>query len=39
MTACPWLSVVTGMEYCIDNELWKAIEYLKERINFPGQQP
>jgi hypothetical protein len=27
-----WLSIITCLAYCIDKELYKAIEYLKEQI-------
>jgi len=27
-----WLALVTCLAYCIDKELWKAIEYLKEQV-------
>jgi hypothetical protein len=27
-----WLSVVTYLVYCIDDDLWKAIEYVQEQV-------
>jgi len=27
-----WLALVTCLAYCVDKELWKAIEYLKEQV-------
>jgi len=27
-----WLTVITCLAYCIDKELYKAIDYLKEQI-------
>jgi putative transposase len=27
-----WIAVITCLAYCIDKELWKAIEYLKEQV-------
>ena len=27
-----WLTVITCLAYCIDKELYKAIEYLKEQV-------
>jgi hypothetical protein len=27
-----WLTLVTCPAYCVDRELWKAIEYLKEQV-------
>ena len=28
-----WITVITCLAYCIDRELWKAIEYLKEQVS------
>ncbi|MEN6386045.1 MAG: hypothetical protein ABFD79_12730 [Phycisphaerales bacterium] len=27
-----WLTIITCLVYCIDKELYKAIEYLKEQV-------
>ena len=27
-----WITLITCLAYCIDRELWKAIEYLKEQV-------
>ena len=27
-----WLTLITCLACCIDKELWKAIEYLKEQV-------
>jgi len=27
-----WLTLVTCLAYCVDKELWKAIDYLKEQV-------
>jgi putative transposase len=27
-----WLTIITCLAYCIDKELYKAIEYLKEQV-------
>jgi putative transposase len=27
-----WLTMVTCLAYCLDKELWKAVEYLKEQV-------
>lgn len=33
-----WLAVVIGLAYCLDQELWKAIEYLKEQVRVLKEQ-
>ena len=33
-----WLTVVTYLAYCVDKELWKAIEYLKEQVRILKEQ-
>jgi putative transposase len=33
-----WLTLVTCLAYCIDKELWKAIEYLKEQVRVLKEQ-
>jgi hypothetical protein len=27
-----WLTLVTCRAYCVDKELWKTIDYLKEQV-------
>ena len=27
-----WLTIITGLAYCIDKELYKAIDYLREQV-------
>jgi hypothetical protein len=33
-----WIAVITCLAYCIDKELWKAIEYLKEQVRVLKEQ-
>jgi putative transposase len=33
-----WLTVVTCLAYCLDQELWKPIDYLKEQIRVLKEQ-
>jgi hypothetical protein len=33
-----WLTVVTCLAYCVDKELWKAIDYLKEQVRVLKEQ-
>ena len=33
-----WLTRVTCLAYCVDKELWKAIEYLKEQVRVLKEQ-
>jgi hypothetical protein len=33
-----WLTVVAYLAYCVDRELWKAIEYLKEQVRALKEQ-
>jgi putative transposase len=33
-----WLTMVTCLAYCLDKELWKAIEYLKEQVRVLKEQ-
>jgi putative transposase len=33
-----WLTVVTYLAYCVDKDLWKAIEYLKEQVRVLKEQ-
>jgi hypothetical protein len=33
-----WLTLVTCLAYCLDKELWKAIDYLKERVRVLKEQ-
>ncbi len=33
-----WLTLVTCLAYCVDKELWKAIEYLKEQVKVLKEQ-
>ena len=33
-----WLTMVTCLVYCLDKELWKAIDYLKERVRVLKEQ-
>jgi len=33
-----WLTMLTCLAYCLDQELWKAIEYLKEQIRVLKEQ-
>jgi transposase InsO family protein len=33
-----WLTLVTCLAYCVDKELWKAIEYLKEQARVLKEQ-
>ncbi len=34
----PWLTLVTCLAYCVDKELWKAIDYLKEQVRVLEEQ-
>jgi hypothetical protein len=33
-----WLTLVTCLAYCVDEELWKAIDYLKEQVRVLKEQ-
>ena len=33
-----WLMIVTRLAYCLDEEVWNAIEYLKEQVRVPIEQ-
>jgi len=33
-----WLTLVTCLAYCVDKELWKAIDYLKEQVGVLKEQ-
>ena len=33
-----WLTLVTCLAYCLDKELWKAVEYLKEQVRVLTEQ-
>jgi putative transposase len=33
-----WLTMVTCLAYCLDQELWKAIDYLKEQVRVLKKQ-
>jgi hypothetical protein len=33
-----WLTVVTYLSYCVDKELWKAIDYLKGQVRILKEQ-
>lgn len=33
-----WLTMVTCLVYCLDEEPWKAIEYLKEQVRVLKEQ-
>jgi len=33
-----WLTIVTCLAYCLDKELWKAIDYLKEQVRGLKEQ-
>ncbi len=33
-----WLTIITGLAYCIDKELYKAIDYLKEQVRVLIEQ-
>jgi hypothetical protein len=33
-----WLTMVTCLAYCLDKELWKAIDYLKEQVRVLKEQ-
>jgi hypothetical protein len=33
-----WLTLVTCLAYCVDKELWKAINYLKEQVRVLKEQ-
>ena len=33
-----WLTMVTCLAYCLDKELWKAIDYLKEQARVLKEQ-
>jgi hypothetical protein len=33
-----WLTLITCLAYCINKELWKAIEYLKEQVRVLKEQ-
>ncbi|HBG78871.1 MAG TPA: hypothetical protein DDW84_08555 [Phycisphaerales bacterium] len=32
-----WLTIITCLAYCIDKELYKAIDYLKEQVRIPKE--
>ena len=34
----PWLTMVTCVAYCLDRELWRAIEYLKGQVRVRKEQ-
>jgi hypothetical protein len=34
-----WLTLVTCLAYCIDNELYKAIDYLREQVRVRCSLP
>ena len=29
-----WFTLITCLAYCVDKELWKAIDYLKEQVSL-----
>jgi hypothetical protein len=33
-----WLTLVTCLAYCVDKELWRAIDYLKEQVRVLKEQ-
>ena len=33
-----WLTMLTCLAYCLDKELWKAIDYLKEQVRVLKEQ-
>jgi len=33
-----WITLITCLAYCIDKELWKAIDYLKEQVRVLQEQ-
>ena len=33
-----WLTIITGLAYCIDKELYKAIDYLREQVRVLVEQ-
>ena len=33
-----WLTLVMCLAYCVDKELWKAIDYLKEQVRVLKEQ-
>jgi putative transposase len=33
-----WLTIVTCLAYCVDKELWNAIDYLKEQVRILKEQ-
>jgi hypothetical protein len=33
-----WLTLITCLAYCVDRELWKAIDYLKEQVRVLQEQ-
>jgi len=33
-----WLTIVTCLVYCVDKELWKTIDYLKEQVRVLQEQ-
>jgi hypothetical protein len=33
-----WIALITCLAYCIDRELWKVIEYLKEQVRVLKEQ-
>ena len=33
-----WLTMLTCLAYCLDQEFWKAIEYLKEQVRVLKEQ-
>ncbi len=33
-----WLTMMTCLAYCVDKELWKAIDYLKEQVRVLKEQ-
>jgi hypothetical protein len=33
-----WITLITCLAYCVDKELWKAIDYLKEQVRVLQEQ-
>ncbi len=33
-----WITLITCLAYCVDKELWKAIDYLKEQVRILQEQ-
>ena len=33
-----WITLITCLAYCVDKELWKAIDYLKEQVRVMQEQ-